>query len=383
MLKFIIRRLVRAFVTLILFQSLLFSLIHALPYDFTAFTVQGPSWRAFMQRQLGLDLPLWTQYLRWLGKFLQLDLGVSFQNFPAPVSNILFNRISRTLLLFLSAAILAYLLGIWLGKVIAWQRGGWIEFGVTIGGVAAYTSFAPWLGFVMINIFGWYLRWLPYQKLVNPNVWFNAPVMIDSLLARMVVTGAIAFGAFLFVRQASRGLKKNHLRWASQAVGLLIIGTGIGVWWSRSGLSYLAIDVIAHLTLPLATVVLLSFGETMMIMRAAMLETKHEDYVLTARAKGLTDAVIRDRHVARNAILPVITRLALNLPFILVGSLVIERIFMWQATGQIIFNAIEYQDIPVLLGILSVVGILALIAHILLDILYTYLDPRVRYIGLE
>jgi peptide/nickel transport system permease protein len=383
MLKFIIRRLVRAFVTLILFQSLLFSLIHALPYDFTAFTVQGPSWRAFMQRQLGLDLPLWTQYFRWLGRFLQLDLGVSFQNFPAPVSNILFNRISRTLLLFLSAAILAYLLGIWLGKMIAWRRGGWLEFGVTLGGVAAYTSFAPWLGFVMINIFGWYLRWLPYQKLVNPNVWFNAPVMIDSLLARMVVTGAIALGAFLFVRHASRGLKKDHWRWASLAFGLLIIGGGIGVWWSRSGLSYLAIDVLAHLTLPLATVVLLSFGETMMIMRAAMLETKHEDYVLTARAKGLTDAVIRDRHVARNAILPVITRLALNLPFILVGSLVIERVFMWQATGQIIFNAIEYQDIPVLLGILSMVGILALIAHILLDVLYTFLDPRVRHIGLE
>lgn len=383
MLKFIIRRMVRAFVTLILFQSLLFALIHALPYDFTAFTLQGPSWRAFMQRQLGLDLPLWTQYLRWLGKFLQLDLGVSFQNFPAPVSNILFNRISRTLLLFLSAAILAYFLGIWLGKIVAWRRGGWIEFGVTLGGVAAYTSFAPWLGFVMINIFGWYLRWLPYQRLVNPNVWFNAPVRIDSLLARMVITGAIALGTFILVRHASHGLKKNHWRWTSQAAGLLIIATGIGIWWSRSGLSYLAIDILAHLTLPLATVVLLSFGETMMIMRAAMLETKHEDYVLTARAKGLADSVIRDRHVARNAILPVITRLALNLPFILVGSLVIERVFIWQATGEIIFNAIEYQDIPVILGILSVVGILALIAHILLDVLYTYLDPRMRYIGLE
>ena len=99
MLKFIIRRMVRAFVTLILFQSLLFALIHTLPYDFTAFTLQGPSWREFMQRQLGLDLPLWTQYFRWLGKFLQFDLGVSFQNWPAPVSAILFNRISRTLLL--------------------------------------------------------------------------------------------------------------------------------------------------------------------------------------------------------------------------------------------------------------------------------------------
>jgi len=383
MLKFIIRRMVRAFVTLILFQSLLFALIHALPYDYTAFTLQGPTWRAFMQRQLGLDLPLWIQYLRWLGKFLQLDLGVSFQNWPTPVSAILFNRISRTLLLFLSAAILAYMLGIWLGKMIAWRRGGWLEFGVTLGGVATYTSFAPWLGFVMINIFGWYLKWLPYQRLVNPNVWFNAPVMIDTLLERMLITSVISLTAFLLVRRASRGIKKHHWRRIAQAVGIVIIGIGIGIWWSRSGLSYLAIDVLAHLTLPLITVVLLSFGETMMIMRAAMLETKHDDYVLTARAKGLPDAVIRDRHVARNAILPVITRMALNLPFILVGSLVIERVFTWQATGEIIFSAIEYQDIPVLLGILSIVGILALIAHILLDILYNYLDPRVRYRGLE
>ncbi|UCF60874.1 MAG: ABC transporter permease [Anaerolineaceae bacterium] len=383
MLRFIIRRMVRAFVTLILFQSLLFALIHALPYDFTAFTLQGPSWRAFMQRQLGLDLPLWTQYLRWLSRFLRFDLGVSFQNWPAPVSAILFNRISRTLLLFLSAAILAYLLGIWLGKVIAWRRGGWLEFGVTLGGVAAYTSFAPWLGFVMINIFGWYLRWLPYQRLVNPNVWFNAPVMIDTLLTQMFITSVIGFVTFLLVRHISQRIKNYRGRWITQAFGLVIIGMGIGIWWSRSGLSYLAIDILAHLTLPLATVVLLSFGETMMIMRTAMLETKHDDYVLTARAKGLPDAVIRDRHVARNAILPVITRLALNLPFILVGSLVIERVFMWQATGEVIFSAIEYQDIPVLLGILSIVGILALAAHILLDVLYTYLDPRVRYLGMD
>jgi peptide/nickel transport system permease protein len=267
--------------------------------------------------------------------------------------------------------------------MIAWRRGGWLEFGVTLGGVATYTSFAPWLGFVMINIFGWYLRWLPYQRLVNPNIWFNAPVMIDTLLTQMLITSLIALVVFLLVRHISHRIKNHRGRWIAQAIGLVIIGMGIGIWWSRSGFSYLAIDILAHLTLPLATVVLLSFGETMMIMRTAMLETKHDDYVLTARAKGLPDAVIRDRHVARNAILPVITRLALNLPFILVGSLVIERVFMWQATGEVIFSAIEYQDIPVLLGILSIVGILALVAHILLDILYTFLDPRVRYLGLD
>ena len=116
-----------------------------------------------------------------------------------------------------------------------------------------------------------------------------------------------------------------------------------------------------------------------MTMRASMLETQNADFVLMARAKGLPDKVIRDRHVARNAILPVITRLLLNLPFVLVGSLVIERVFQWQAMGQIIFGAIEFQDIPIIMGILSIVGMIALSLHILLDILYVLLDPRVRH----
>jgi peptide/nickel transport system permease protein len=383
MLNFIVRRVVRAFITLILFQTLLFGLIHILPYDFTAFTLQGPSWRAFMQRQLGLDLPFWQQYLRWLSNFLRFDLGRSFQFWPAQVTQVLFGRLSRTLLLFLAAAILAYLLGIWLGKIIAWRRGTWVEFGITLGGVAAYTSFAPWLGFLMINIFGWYLRVLPYQRLVNPNVWFNAPVTIEWLLARMLITILFVIGAVNLTKRLTHKLNPNYFRWTSQLGGFAVIGLGVWGWWAQSGLSHLATDVLAHLTLPLGTVILLSFGETMMIMRTAMLETKGEDYVLTARAKGIPENEIRDRHVARNAILPVITRLALNLPFVLVGSLVIERVFFWQAMGQVIFSAVEFQDIPVLLGILSIVGIMALIAHIVLDVLYVFLDPRVRYVGLQ
>jgi len=276
---------------------------------------------------------------------------------------------------------LAYLLGIWLGKIIGWRRGGILEFGVTLGGVAAYTSFAPWLGFVMINVFGWYLRLFPYQRLVNPNIWFNAPVMIETLLTRMVVTGVFIFGAIWLIRRATHKMKSSRNKLVLRVSGLLAIGVCVWMWWSKSGLGYLALDVLDHLALPLTTVVLLSFGETMMIMRTAMLETRNEDYVFMAQAKGLPDKVIRDRHVARNAILPVITRLALSLPFVLVGSLVIEQVFTWQAMGQVIFNAIEFQDIPVLLGILSFVGILALVAHIVLDVLYVYLDPRVRYTG--
>lgn len=379
--RFILRRVVRGLVALVLFQSLLFALIHALPYDFSAFVLTSPTWRAFIQRQFGLDRPLWEQYTRWLLGFARFDLGVSYQYWPATVTQILFSRMSRTLLLFLSAAALAYLLGIWLGKMMAWRRGGLFEVGATLGGVAVYTSFAPWLGFVAINVFGWYLGWFPYQRLVNHNVWFNAPVTIDSLLGRMVATGGLAFGALLLAGRITRHLKSRRWRWLWRAGGLLVVGAGAWGWWSQSGLGYLALDVLNHLALPLGTVVLLSFGETMMTMRAAMLETLGEDYVLMARAKGLPARVIRDRHVARNAILPVITRLMLNLPFVLVGSLVIERVFMWQAMGQVIFDAIEYQDIPVLLGILSVVGVLVLALHVVLDVLYVYLDPRLRYAG--
>ncbi|HEC33374.1 MAG TPA: ABC transporter permease [Chloroflexi bacterium] len=380
MARFVLRRLVRGLVALLLFQSLLFALIQALPYDFSAFVLAPPTWRAFIQHELGLDRPLWEQYIHWLSGFARFDLGTSYLYWPTPVSEVLLSRLSRTLLLFLSAAVLAYLLGIWLGKTIAWCRGGLLEIGATLGGVATYTSFAPWLGFVMINIFGWYLGWLPYQRLINPNVWFNAPVMVDALLAALVATAGLMVGAFLLARWVTHRLRSRRWRWMGWAGGALAAGVGVW-WWVRSGLGYLALDVLGHLALPLTTVVLLSFGETMMIMRTAMLETLQEDYVLMARAKGLPDKVVRDRHVARNAILPVITRLALNLPFVLIGSLVIERVFMWHAMGQVIFDAVEWQDVPVLMGVLSVVGSLALIAHVVLDVLYACLDPRIRYEG--
>jgi peptide/nickel transport system permease protein len=160
---------------------------------------------------------------------------------------------------------------------------------------------------------------------------------------------------------------------------VFLTGVGVATWWYQSGFSLLALDVLDHLVLPMGTVILLSFGETMLLMRTSMLEVVTNDYVLTARAKGLADRVVRDQHVARNAILPVLTRLLLNLPFVLIGCLSIELVFNWDAIGQIIFTAIEYHDIPVLMGILSMVGVIALAAHIVLDILYVYLDPRLRY----
>lgn len=378
MIKFILRRLLRGFIAIIVFQTLLFGLIHILPYDFTVFLVLEPETRRLARSQLGLDLPWWKQYFNWLGNFLQFDLGSSFMAWPTPVRDILLQRAPRTLLLFLSAAILAYLLGIWLGKLIAWKRGGWFEFTVTLGGVASYTSFAPFLGFLMINVFGWYLGWFPYDRLVNHNVWFNAPVSVEWILLRVLITTLVAI-VFLFVvrwlvKQTQHLLFKIMIWLASFSV------LAIGIWgaWQVIGYEYLAWDLANHLVLPLGSVILLSFGETMLMMRTTMLEAMEEEYVLTAKAKGLPEHVIRDKHVARNAFLPVLTRLLINLPFVLTGSLAIELVFNWQAMGIMIFQAIDYQDIPLLMGILSVVGVFTLVGHIILDILYVYLDPRLR-----
>ena len=377
--QFIIRRVVRGVIALFLFQFLLLALIYNVPYNFaTLSALAGPARRAFIEQRLGLDQPLWEQYLRWMQSFLLGDFGVSFQFAPTTVIQVLTGSAARSMLLFFSATLIAYVLGIWLGKIIAWHRGSLFEAGITLGGVAGYTAFAPWLGFVAINVFAWNLGWLPYNKIVNPNVWLNSPVRIDWVLGKLVLSAVVAalilWGAHHLTTRVRNGGARRGLRAAALVVGLGMIST----WWVQEGVAVYAADVLRHLYLPLGTVIMLSFGETMMLMRTAMLETMQEDYVLTARAKGLPDDVIRDRHIARNALFPVFTRMLLNLPFVLLGSLVIEQVFDWQGIGVILFNAIEFQDLPILMGFLSIVGMLTLSAHIFLDVLYVYLDPRLR-----
>jgi len=378
---FITRRLIRGLVALFLFQTILFALVHSLPGDFASIAgaFGGRAGRAAIQRRLGLDEPLGQQYLDWLWRAAHLDFGESFLYSPERVTDVLLARAPRTLLVFLSAAILAYGLGLWLGKQVAWRRGGRLELATTVVSLAAHTSFAPWLGFLALNIFAWNLGWFPYQHLINFNKWLGTDISIDAILLRMVLTGGAVFAAGLGSGVIVRRVRNRARRIAVRTALVFATGLVCFAWWARSGHASLALDVTAHLALPLGTVVLLSFGETLLTMRATMLETMGADHVTAARARGLPESILRDRHVARVAMLPVLSRLLLSLPFVLVGSLVIERVFFWQAMGQVVFNAIEFQDLPLIVGVLSLVGALVLISHILLDVLYLILDPRLRY----
>jgi peptide/nickel transport system permease protein len=132
------------------------------------------------------------------------------------------------------------------------------------------------------------------------------------------------------------------------------------------------------MVLPLLTLLLLSFGETMLLMRTTMIDVLGNDHVLTARAKGVPDSDVRDKHVARLALLPVLTHFIIHLPYVIIGSFVVEKIFSWRGLGQALFDAADFYDLPVLMGILSVSGIFILSAHLVLDIMNAWLDPRVR-----
>ncbi|HPO58069.1 MAG TPA: ABC transporter permease, partial [Anaerolineaceae bacterium] len=138
-------------------------------------------------------------------------------------------------------------------------------------------------------------------------------------------------------------------------------------------------DILYHMVLPIALLVLVNFAGTMLLTRTTMLETLREDYIMAARAKGLSEKAVRDKHAARNALLPVLTSLIISLPFILAGGIITETIFSWEGMGLALLDASNNNDIPMVMGAFLFIGTLALFAHLVADILYAFLDPRIRY----
>jgi peptide/nickel transport system permease protein len=333
------------------------------------------SLRQAMRRVMGLDAPLWQQYLRWMGQFFSGRLGETYQFPHRPVVWILAAHAPRTLLLFLPAAVIALGLGLWLGRYLGWRHKGWWNAPATGVAIACYTAFPPWLAFLLVQAFALKLRWFPAESILGYTSWRGASTASDVVIMWLLLTALVAGLAFLGLRRLARRVTSKR-PWLRIVGGAIILG-GAGLAWTLSGWLLLALDLLWHLVLPLTTLVLLSFGETMLLMRVTMRDTLYEDYVLTARAKGLPDRVVRDRHAARLALLPVMARFIIQLPFVLIGSFAIESAFHWQGMGYALFQAVDIQDIPVLMGILSIVGVSMLVVHVALDILHAWLDPRV------
>jgi peptide/nickel transport system permease protein len=185
------------------------------------------------------------------------------------------------------------------------------------------------------------------------------------------VTALVLSASFVFRRLTRRRVP----RWVQLLVGAAI---ATGVWYGM-GISVLVFDLLKAAAVPVLIYTLLTFGETMTIMQSSMTEVMREEYVQAARAKGIPDHAVRDRHAVRNALLPVLSRLVISLPYLLAGIVIIEDSLNWPGLGSFMFLSLYWQDIPVVMGILLFIGLLSLIARLFLDVLTAYLDPRIRF----
>ncbi len=379
MIQYLIRRVVSGMIVLFIFVSILFFAVQIiLPGDYVSHFAMGLtiSESEEFRHQLGLDKPILERYLDWLNKLAHGDLGEShnFASSGTPIRSILSSALPPSILVFGIGTVLAFLLGQWLGKVTAWRGPGFLSSSTTFGAISLYTSFPPWLAFLAVYFFVTKLK-LITNSFTAP-LWKGAPYSTSTVIIDMLLSFvAIALIMFIFNR-IFLWLTRKPL---PTLINLVLL-TGEWVYsLYATGIAVYALDILKAAALPLGVYVLLSFGEIMLIMRTTMVDAMQEDFVNTARAKGLPDYQVRDRHAARNALLPVLSGLVIRLPYLLTGSVMIEYSLHWEGVGTRLFYAVGNQDISLMMGLALIFGIISLAARLILDIVQASLDPRVRY----
>jgi peptide/nickel transport system permease protein len=333
MFRFIVRRLIGVIPVLFGLSIILFAFIHLLPGD-PAAAILGqhatPERVAAMREYLGLDDPLWQQYLTYLGNLLRGDLGSSIIN-NQPVLREFLVRFPGTIELTIAAMIFAAGIGIPLGRYAARHAQGWSDGAVTVISLLGISIPVFVLGLTLQYIFAVQLDLLPASGRIDPRAGLEVRtnfVLIDSLL-----------------------MGRPDL--------------------FADGLSHLILPAIALGSIPLAIIT--------RITRASVLDVSNEDYVRTARAKGLDERRISGRHIMRNAWLPVVTVLGLQVGGLLAGAVITETIFGWGGVGRYVVEGIFNRDYLVIQNSILIFAIVFLIVNLLVDILYAVLNPRIRY----
>lgn len=269
-----------------------------------------------LREQFGLDKPVFPdQFLMTMKQWASGNLGVSW-SLRRPVAEILISKLWNTILLIGLGQVLSIFFGVLLGLLAGWKRKTAIDTGALTFSLIAWATPTFWLGIIL---------------LAAGSTWFGLP------------TGGIL---------------------SPQNVG--------------KPLHTVLPDLAAHLVLPTLTLTILYLGEYMLIMRSSIVETLSEDYILTAKAKGLNQWQILWRHALKNAMLPIVTIIALNLGFTVSGAIYIETVFSYDGLGKLFQTALTKQDYPLLQGAFLLLAVSVIIANMLADILYTLLDPRVK-----
>jgi peptide/nickel transport system permease protein len=377
-----------------LFVTALFFLVSLLiPGDFVSHMgLRGEAGEA-MREQLGLNRPLWAQYLDWLGALLTLDLGSSFTG--APVWDLIVVALPSTLFVLILGLGLAFVLGGWLGRFTGHRGPSLLSTGLALIGIVFLTAFPPALAYLLDTVVGRSLGRLKQGEVgkLDDTLWLGRELGPSQVLWRMVIVLMTALAAVWLIQVAVRRVTSRRMpRWVMLAATVVVSY----LVWRQMGLEAHVLDVGGTMLLLLAGVLLLTFGDVLLITRAAMDDVMLEDFVMTARAKGLPERQVRDTHASRPALLPVLSRFTVSIPYFLTGLIILEAVFagvgarsdflpiLEQVFGQpgmgtLIFNAVRLQNIPVIVGSMLVVAALTLLLRIALDVAHAALDPRIRF----
>jgi len=272
---------------------------------------------------LGLDQPIHIRYVRWLGALAQGDLGVSFSR-NRPVTDIIQELLPNTLLLSFTAIGVAFVLGILLGILQAVRQYSLLDSIASIVGLFFYSMPSFWLALMMVLLFSLFA-----------SVW-GWPIYFPASDIQSVDY------AFLSPFEKVR-------------------------------------DRLWHLALPATSLALVLAAGIARYTRTSMLEEIRQDFVRTARAKGLSERVVIFRHTLRNALIPVITLVGLYLPFLFSGTVFIESVFAWPGMGKLVVDAILQRDYPIIMGGSLVFAMMVVVGNLVADVLYAVVDPRIRY----
>lgn len=317
---YIAKRTVYTFVLLLLVVTLNFIIFRLMPADPLSIIASGsrlkPEQIEILKRRFHIEEPLHLQYIYYMANLLQGEFGYSFRT-QRPIAEEMMLHLPNTLLLLGVATLISVVLGMVLGIIAAARHGKPIDVTLLLLGMTTYALPTFWIGLMLLLVFGFYLGLFPLRGTIS------VPPPADPVSA--------------------------------------------------------ALDLLWHLTLPATTLVLFSFAQYAVIMRNSLLGVLTEDYILTARAKGLSEHAILFKHALRNAMLPMVTIIAIGFGGVVSGAIITETVFSWDGMGSYMWAAIEVADYPVLQAVFFVIAVFTILANFIADLIYGWLDPRIKY----
>jgi len=319
---YVFKRILQMALTLFVLVTVLFFLFRVVPGDPLSMYLDvglSAEAREVLMAQFGLDKPLSTQYWLYLGNLLHGNFGVSFQ-YAKPAMDVVIGRLWATVALMFASLGIAFVIGVAGGSILAWRRGTWLEACGTVLVLVLRCAPVFWSGMIILSIFSFRLDWFPLGGIRRPGLEF-----------------ASSFDKFF------------------------------------------SLDFLWHLALPALTAGLYSLASPLLVMRSSMLEVVREDFIEFARAKGLSETRVLFVHAMRNALLPVVTVMAIMAGFAVGGIVLVETVFRWPGMGREIVMAVRARDYPVAQAAFFLIGFMVIGFNLLADVLYGYLDPRVAW----